>query len=307
VTPQETSAILRRGFTAEQLEWKIQTCGKSKAGKLYAQIVPYVDARAITTRLDEAFGPLGYSITYRPTNELSKPAMICRIEANGVVREDVCEETDIEPAKGAASGAKKRAAVQFNIGSYLYAAPVVWAVVSEDLKAFHNRGKTKDGTVFSWDLPQEAITWIYSTLMDSTGGTVSAPVPTSTSTTASPPPSKPESGTALPKSSSTSDAKIVMPGKAGFWDDHAGKPIEDVPDSVLEQASDHYATKTTGKWGKLAVADLAIISAELSRRYGPPKTVSVPAQSAPAHEEEPPLPEEPGDLDSPDDDGMPNW
>lgn len=166
----DRAAILRRGFSATDLRWKIQSCGKGAHG-IWARVVPYVDARAVIDRLDEAFGPFGYGITYDAITVGQYPGVKCRISAivDGVtvVREDVSDPSDIEPLKGAASGALKRAFVQFGGGAYLYDSPDFYAVVNDNLRSgLPHRGKLKatdGGTAFTWGLPSEAFEWMATT------------------------------------------------------------------------------------------------------------------------------------------------
>jgi len=183
---KEISAVLHRPFTGGELEWKIQTAGNTN-GRIWARIVPYVTARGISDRLNEAFGPFGYSISTEPIQLGQHAGLKCQIYAvmeieprrgkkdtegntelvfHRVYREDVCEITDIEAMKGAASGALKRAAVLFGIGRYLYDAPEFYALIADGCP---NRGSFKDKTTnqyvsFKWDLPNEVHQWIATTL-----------------------------------------------------------------------------------------------------------------------------------------------
>lgn len=52
---QEALARLTRPLSAEEIEWKIIS---SKGGT--TTIAPFIDARAVMSRLDEAFGPFGW-------------------------------------------------------------------------------------------------------------------------------------------------------------------------------------------------------------------------------------------------------
>lgn len=120
--------VLKRPFRFDEIEVKCQAVfpGVSEhGGKFYGEALatPYFDARAVGERLDEAFTPGGWKSSLREAT-LSHGgkvvgAFVCRLEvrdpATGewIHREDVSEPSDIEPAKGAASGALKRAFSQF--------------------------------------------------------------------------------------------------------------------------------------------------------------------------------------------------
>lgn len=148
---------LKEPFPAIDLEWKIQTCGTKTDGTPWARVVAYVTARAIMERLEDTVGPFHWTTSYREvklengsTYAGVECALSVRVENEWLTRRDICEPTDVEPLKGAYSGALKRAAVQFGIGRYLYLLEDGFATIS-DKGQF--RGKTKDGTVFRWDPP----------------------------------------------------------------------------------------------------------------------------------------------------------
>jgi hypothetical protein len=292
MTPAECAKVLRRGFGPADLQWKVQTCGKNDRG-IWARIVPYVDARAVIARLDEAFGPLGYSITYEPIAVGPHAGMKCQIlarvtdESGGqslVLREDVSEVSDIEALKGAASGALKRAFVQFGGSAYLYESPDFYAVVGPMTSQLPFRGRTKpeDGKeAFKWGLPAEAYEWMAATIgspisvpagagassaTTSTPGASSAAAPASRGTSGSPAPS-PVAATTPP--STPSSTSVLMPGKEGHFKNWATRPIIDVPNDVLKEAFDYLTVKSaspTNKFKKFTDADLAIVQAEMDRR-----------------------------------------
>lgn len=106
-------------------------------------------------RLDEVFGPFGWEDCYEPVEiERSDAGVRCRLTVyvgdKKITREDVCEPSDIEPLKGAYSGALKRAAVKFGIGRYLYSIEESYAEITA---AGAHRGATKDKTTFRWNPP----------------------------------------------------------------------------------------------------------------------------------------------------------
>ena len=54
-------SILTQALRAEEIEWKIIA---TKNGQ--TTLAPYIDARAVMTRLDKAFGPFGWQVRYTP-------------------------------------------------------------------------------------------------------------------------------------------------------------------------------------------------------------------------------------------------
>lgn len=119
---------LRRPFPAEAVGFKVQANPKSDTGN--ALIVAFVDARAVTERLNEVVG-LDWEDAYRHEGG----GIVCSLTVKGVTREDVGygEGTDEMGVKGAYSDALKRAAVRFGIGSSLYALDRCF-VPAKDLK-----------------------------------------------------------------------------------------------------------------------------------------------------------------------------
>lgn len=141
---KEVFKVLQAPFHPDDIEWRPQRFVKN--GK--TQALAYVTARAVMERLDKAVGPANWDIGLEPidmgvTSKLDKQgnttdlkgfkcALILRIEdeegnVQYVQRSDVANLTDFEAIKGGASGAMKRAAVQFGIGRYLYGIGDTWA------------------------------------------------------------------------------------------------------------------------------------------------------------------------------------
>jgi len=90
-----------------------------------ALALPYVDARTILDRLDEAVGPENWHDEYQI---ISENKVICKLTILGITKSDAGESSseEKEPLKSAVSDALKRAAVKFGIGRYLYKLPKFW-------------------------------------------------------------------------------------------------------------------------------------------------------------------------------------
>jgi hypothetical protein len=124
-TWDQIRAELSAPFPQSELEWRFQL---AKKGESRGMMLPFVSARAIMDRLDAVVGAGGW---FDEVRRDPSGAWICRLHIradNGasIFHEDVAPETDIEPAKGGASDALKRAAVKFGIGRYLYFLPRYW-------------------------------------------------------------------------------------------------------------------------------------------------------------------------------------
>jgi hypothetical protein len=142
---------LKDCFEPNDIEWRLQQCGKGSNGKIWGMALAYVTNRAIMNRLDEVCGPENWKNEYKPAPD---GGILCGISIKvgdeWVTKWDGAENTDIEAVKGGLSGAMKRAAVQWGIGRYLYKLEESWINANEN-GAY--RGKTKDGTTFRWDAP----------------------------------------------------------------------------------------------------------------------------------------------------------
>ena len=106
---------LAEPFDPDTVQWRVGFGGRALA---------YIDARQVQDRLDEVCGPEGWQSRHFA---LGGPRMGCEIKirvpetSEWIAKTDGSGETHIEPEKGAASDAFKRAAVAHGIGRYLYA------------------------------------------------------------------------------------------------------------------------------------------------------------------------------------------
>ncbi|RYM37181.1 MULTISPECIES: Rad52/Rad22 family DNA repair protein [unclassified Meiothermus] len=109
-----------------EVDWKVQSTTKDKSR---GQVVPYIDARSVAERLDEAVGPEGWQDSYDILLAQGDSFVVrCRLSVLGVSKEDVGEGDSL---KAAFSDALKRAAVKFGVGRYLYRMPDVWVEIEE--------------------------------------------------------------------------------------------------------------------------------------------------------------------------------
>lgn len=132
---------LAKPFDDEEIEWRVQRCGKND-GKVWALIVPYIQARAIMNRLDSVLGVVGWSDSYSAVHA-AEYGISCRLTIHrgdkpSITKEDAAECTKVHPIKGGYSDALKRAAVKFGMGRYLYTVDTVFA---EDIQT----GRIKNG------------------------------------------------------------------------------------------------------------------------------------------------------------------
>ena len=111
-------------FDAKQIGLKPQSVKGDQAIAL-----PFITARTVMNRLDQAVGPSNWSDHYEVINAGGKLAVICWLTVLGVTKEGIGEPGGTpgeEMVKSAQSDSFKRAAVAFGIGRYLYAMPKRW-------------------------------------------------------------------------------------------------------------------------------------------------------------------------------------
>lgn len=132
-------------FPANQLEFKVEV--KSKDGQS-GQASTYVDPRRYMERLDDVFGPYGWSVEYRTIGEQGLIARLSIVTSEGhtIVREDVGEYGSGGRGKDAAAGgtgsfapksqfpnasaqAFKRACTTLGLGRYFYYLPKMWGKI----------------------------------------------------------------------------------------------------------------------------------------------------------------------------------
>lgn len=114
---------LKNPFPPEKVKYRI---GVTNADKSMAIALAYIDSRDVQKRLDEVVG----ISNWRSRMERFDGGFVCtidiRINGEWVSRSDAAGDTHVEPVKGGASDALKRAAAQWGIGRYLYYLPNQW-------------------------------------------------------------------------------------------------------------------------------------------------------------------------------------
>ncbi len=136
---EEVWLALAEPFPEEEIQWRVEAVSKDKKRAL---VVPYVDARAVLDRLDEAAGPANWSDAYEVLAAGGEAfAVKCRLTVLGVTKEDVGEG---ESLKAAFSDALKRAAVKFGVGRHLYRMEKTWVPYDEKTGRFAPPGKAPE-------------------------------------------------------------------------------------------------------------------------------------------------------------------
>lgn len=114
-----------RTLRADEIDVRVQQVKKNGAGKVYAQLLLYKDARVDMTLLDEEFGILGWQRehSFKDGKNYCKVSVFDKEHNVWVVKEDIGTPSNTEADKGQASDAFKRACVNLGIGRELYSSP----------------------------------------------------------------------------------------------------------------------------------------------------------------------------------------
>lgn len=124
--PEIPRSLLRKlaaPFPVGKLRWRP---GNVKGeGQGNARALAYIDARDVEKRLDDVLF-MHWSSSYRELR--GGRILVCRIEirlpdGSVVARENGADDSDIEPDKGALSGAMVRAGKSVGVGRYIYGMP----------------------------------------------------------------------------------------------------------------------------------------------------------------------------------------
>lgn len=123
---------LRKPFSFDEVEWRIQSTFIGHNNKPLAVVVPYIRSRLVMNRLDEVFGIDGWYNEYKPWNQTSQLCGISVLINNKwITKWDGAEQTEISSTKGGLSNSLKRAAVLWGIGRYIYNLGTFFADVEE--------------------------------------------------------------------------------------------------------------------------------------------------------------------------------
>ena len=107
-----------RTLRADEIDVRVQQVKKNNAGKVFAQLLLYKDARVDMRLLDETFGQMNW----KRTHEVVDGNMYCTIsiwdseKKEWVSKQDVGVESMTEKEKGQASDSFKRAGFNWGIG-----------------------------------------------------------------------------------------------------------------------------------------------------------------------------------------------
>jgi hypothetical protein len=127
----EIASRLREPFDPADVDFRVQGRANEQTGR--AQVVAYIDARAVQDRLDAVVGAGNWSFDWTPLVIDKGEVMVAKgtITIHGVAKSDAGSASNFEQSLGAVSHCFKRAAVHWGIGRYLYNLPMNWVTVEK--------------------------------------------------------------------------------------------------------------------------------------------------------------------------------
>jgi hypothetical protein len=125
----QMSRALQDPFDPAEVDFRVQGRANDQAGR--AQVVAYIDARAVQDRLDTVVGAGNWSFDWTPLVIDNGEVMVAKgtLTIHGISKSDVGSASNFEQSLGAVSHCFKRAAVHWGIGRYLYNLPMTWVQV----------------------------------------------------------------------------------------------------------------------------------------------------------------------------------
>lgn len=149
----EIEKDLQEPFHPDEIEWRVGMAAKTGNS---CTLLAYLTSRAVMDRLDKVFGAMGWQDKFSPGPD---GGLMCNIgvwdesKSDWVWKADGAENTQIEAIKGGYSGARKRAAVVWGIGRYLYKLGTEWHDTIDHYTAKESGVdyvKVKVGAKWSW-------------------------------------------------------------------------------------------------------------------------------------------------------------
>jgi hypothetical protein len=114
---------LKEPFDPRFIKWRVGATNKDKTKGI---ALAYIDSREVMKRLDDVCGMANWQAHYISVND----GFICELSIfvvdRWITKSNAAGNTKVEPIKGGASDALKRAAAVWGVGRYLYYLPNVW-------------------------------------------------------------------------------------------------------------------------------------------------------------------------------------
>lgn len=150
---------LKNPFDPKFVKFRV---GATSADKTKGIALAYIDSREVMKRLDDVCGVGGWQDTYKHLDN----GFICELSikmpgGEWVTKSNAAGYTKVEPIKGGASDALKRAAATWGIGRYLYYLPNAWVPIKPVGKSYALGVSQEDliATLPEWALPGRIERW----------------------------------------------------------------------------------------------------------------------------------------------------
>lgn len=240
---EEVFTRLAAPFPEDEIEWRVQSSGESN-GKPWVRVIAYIQNVAIMRRLDEVVGPANWQNEFRPIGSGVICGLSLRDGDGWVTKWDGASATEVEPLKGALSGAMKRAAVQWGIGRYLHDIGEQFAIITQDRDGRYLKANPqKHGAALRWKPPKLAAQFVASPAKPGR--------PEPEPARARPAATRPLAMFAHPMTArDVHAADYPLPGTKAHLAGHGGKaigavPLRDLPEvrRMLAEKGDRYATE----------------------------------------------------------------
>lgn len=124
---------LKQPFDPKFVKWRV---GAINADKTKGIALAYIDSREVNKRLDEVCGIAGWRNRLIEVSEGFISEIDIKIDDEWITRSNAAGNTRVEPVKGGASDAFKRAASVWGVGRYLYYLPSVWVKIVQQGRSY---------------------------------------------------------------------------------------------------------------------------------------------------------------------------
>lgn len=124
---------LKNPFDPRFVKWRV---GATNAEKTKGIALAYIDSREVKKRFDEVCSIAGWQDRLIPVDGGFISEIDIKINNEWVTRSNAAGYTKVEPIKGGASDAFKRAASKWGVGHYLYYLPNVWVDIKPQGKSY---------------------------------------------------------------------------------------------------------------------------------------------------------------------------
>ena len=133
-TTQDTMlAQLKNPFDPKFVKWRV---GATNPEKTKGIALAYIDSREVKKRFDEVCGLGGWQDRLNPLDGGFISEIDIKIDGEWITRSNAAGYTKVEPIKGGASDAFKRAASKWGVGHYLYYLPNIWVPIVPQGKSY---------------------------------------------------------------------------------------------------------------------------------------------------------------------------